>query len=887
MTSEERDGRPPGDEKTLVSDGSGTSEPAPSSAAGMVGRTISHYSVVDKLGGGGMGVVYKAHDATLGRFVALKFLPIVHSDDPVARQRFIREARAASALDHANICTVHEIGETDDGHLFICMGYYEGETLAQRLSRGPLPVEEAVSIARQIARGLARAHQEGIVHRDIKPANIMLTSRGEVKILDFGLASLADDMKLTRAGTTVGTVPYMSPEQVRGEELDPLTDLWSLGAVLYESLTGKLPFRGSYQHAVLQAILERDPEAPSTLRPEVSAGLEGVVLGLLKKERSRRLPSAERVLDLLQTPDTGTPEGAPTTVAAAVRRRRAARAILWRAGVALLGLALLAAVGLVAGRIFKPAHPPGSIAVMPFANFTGDAALDAISEGIGAGLITRLSEVQGLQVSGRSEAWRLRGKNLGAEQIGSRLGVATLLEGAVSREADRLKVSATLVDTGSGRVLWSEELAGAKEDLFALQKQIADRLVSVLSISLTEREKGRLARDPTTSFQAYEAYLSGERALERLNDASGTAPAIEMFREAIRRDPDFALAYTGLSEALWEKARREGHPADVEQAREAAQRALALDPDLPAGKVALARTYRWTGQVSTSIAELEKVLATHPNPDEAERELAFSYEQVGDLQAAEASLRAATTVRPNHWQNWNELGGLLWKKGNYDEATDAFQKAAAVAPQGISKPQENLAAVEVSRGHFDEAIKAYERIKGPIHSANLASNIGTAFYFSNRQDKWTKCEHYYRLAVQLNPRSDQVQRNLADLYAHLGRKDDARAHYLAALDLVEQRLTADPSNLEQRLRRAFYAAHAGRCDQAVGWADGLALDLPEGAENVHRLAYVYALCGEKAKALAQVKRALDMGIAANLLREEDEFASLRDDPTFKALVDGK
>ncbi len=854
----------------------------------MIGTRLGSYTIVERLGAGGMGVVYRAEDERLGRPVAIKVLPLHLGDDPAARDRFLREARAASRLEQANVCTIHEVGETGDGSLFMCMSYYPGETLQQRLQRGPVPPREAVRIARDVARGLACAHRSGIVHRDIKPANVMLTTEGEVKILDFGLAALAGDERLTRTGTTMGTVPYMSPEQVRGEEVGPRTDIWSLGVVLYQMITGRLPFAGASDAAVFQAILSEDPPPPRAGDTEAAEELARVVMWMLQRDPAERLGSAARAVQLLEALQSGEGSGAATVGAGAaappIRRRRGRRRRLALPGIA--AVATVAAVAAVAAVLLRGGGSAGyrSVAVMPFASYTGDAADTAVAEGLAYGLISRLGEVRGLEVVGRSEAWRVGERGLGAVETGERLGVGLLVEGGVSREDGELVAAMSLVDTHTGQVVWSGHEDDGGKGVFVLQQRLAARVVGLLSLTLTPRERVRLARNPTTSFKAYEYVLDGRRMLDAVDDAAGVGPAVELFRQAIRMDPDFALAWVGLSEALWIRARREGVSGDLEEAADAARRAVAIDPDLPAARVALARTLRGSGDVEASIAELEEVLADHPHPDEAQIELAHSYQRVGDLKAAERCFRAATIVGAEDWRNWNELGAFLWKKGSYGQASEAFAKAAAVAPPEVTKPSENLAAVEISRGNFDAAIDAYAHITAPIRSAILASNIGTAYYFSDRPDKWEKAEEYYRLAVQLNPGSDEIRRNLGDLYAHRGRQDDARPQYREALAIVERRLAEDPGDGELRLRKAFYAARAGQCDGALELADTLRDELPGTAESAHTLAYVYALCGRHAAALVQVRAAVDAGVPGALLREEDELASLRGDPAFRAAV---
>ncbi len=850
----------------------------------MIGRTVGPYTILERLGGGGMGVVYRARDERLGRDVALKFLPLHLGDEPTARDRFIREARAASALDHPNVCTVHDIGESDDGSMYLCMAYYDGESLKQRLARGRLTVSEAERIAREIASGLARAHDAGILHRDIKPANVMLTARGEVKIVDFGLADLTGDVRITRTGATLGTLPYMSPEQIQGRELDTRTDLWSLGVVLYEMLTGGRPFAGDSELLVSRAILEDDPPPPSVANSEVPATLDELVRSLLAKDRDRRPRSAAQVVAAL-----GGPPSTDSHLMTATARRA-----LWRAGprttrrlrAAVVGVvATLAVVASVAWLVTRTGDVRlDRVVVMPFDDFTGDPAQAHVAEGVASTLLGRLAEIDGLSVVARSEAWNLARSGAEPRDVGRRLDAGLLVEGAVGAEPGRLELTATLLDTATAEVLWSTTESGPVADLPRLQDELADRLVRLLSIATTPYERRRLQDDPARCFAAYDDFVRAERALDAATDATGTAPAVELYRQAVRRDPEFALGWAGLSEALWSRGRREGRREAFGEAEEAARRALELDPALPDGEVALARVLRETGRQEEATAELEDALAGHVHPEEVHLELAQSYRRVGDMDAAEDALRAATAVAPRQWMGWTELGNLLWARGEYQAAREAYTRSAEVAPEDVTLPRDNLIAVDVSLGNFDAAIEAAERLPPPIESANLASNIGTAYYFSDRPDRMQRAEEYYRLAVRLAPRNDRVRRNLADVLAHVGQEDEARAEYAAALDIVEERLKADPEDPDLRLRRAFFAARSGDCVAALAWAQDLRSELATVADAVHQVAYVDALCGRREAALDGIRRALELGVSPEIIGSEDEFASLRGDPEFRRLV---
>ncbi len=863
---------------------------------------LGQYRLVEEIGRGGMGVVWKALDTRLGRHVALKLLSEENTSDPERLKRLEHEARTVASLNHPNIVTLFSVEEVDGQH-FITMELVDGKSLAELIPPHGLTLEQFFDLAVPLADALGAAHERGVVHRDLKPANVMVDAAGRVKVLDFGLAKLRPDSEstdaaelptasqklLTQEGFAMGTVPYMSPEQLQGRELDKRTDLFSLGVVLYEMATGARPFQGHSSAELISAIMRDSPPSVTELRTGYPNHVGRIIRHCMEKSPDLRYQNAKDVRNELVGLRSELSSGqlarrATSAAARPVAPPRPRRALLRPAIAASLLLAGAAALWWALTPGDAADGHSSAVAVLPFTNLTGDPGRDYLSAGISAGLITQLSEISGIQVVGRAAAWSPDRDDATPAERARRLGVGAFLEGELQQEGERLRVDVKLTDAGSGLVLWSEGFHGAADGLIALQREITGKLATVLAIPLSTKERRRMARDPTGSFKAYELFIRGHQALREGEGRDAMDGASELFRQAIRLDDAFALAHAGLSEARWRSYLYDRVSEKLGEAEREARRALELDPELPAAQVALARVLRSTGRYAASIDELNKVLANHPKPDEAQRELAASYVRVGDLEQAESCLRAAAALGDRDWFNWNALGAFLHELGRYDEARQAFEQAATLAPEDVAVPHENLVALTVLQGRFDEAIAAYERMVVPIRDATLASNIGTAYYFSDRADRLERAEEYYRLAVQFAPGRAVMRRNLADLYLDQGRREDALHNYREALRIVEQQLRDDPENLTLRLDRALYSAKGDDCAGAASQTDALEPELPRTANNLHRLAHVHALCGRNEQALGAIEAAIALGFSREIIRQESEFAGLRDTPAFVALV---
>ncbi|WP_412063592.1 protein kinase domain-containing protein [Rubrivirga sp. IMCC45206] len=676
------------------------------------GETIAQYHIVEKLGGGGMGVVYKARHLTLGRFVALKVLPPHLVADEAAERRLLHEAQAASALDHPNICTIHEIGE-HEGRLFIAMPCYSGETLKRKIERGPLLVEDAVDFARQMAEGLARAHDVGITHRDVKPANIMVTEYGHLKLLDFGIAKAAGQADLTQTGETLGTAAYMSPEQVRGGAVDQRSDLWALGVVLYEMTTGERPFQAAYAQALIYQILHEEPRPARALRPEIPERLAGIVEKALAKELSDRYQHAADVLDALKALDQG-----PATEASEPPARSGHQRGPWAYAVLAALLALAALLTVYLWRAAGPGEtrgaagmqpPPGvgvaSVAVLPFENLSGDPAQGPLADGLSEDLLQTLARSPDLQVVGRTSSFVFRDTNALADSIGRALGVAYLVQGSVRGDGDRVRVSAQLVDAETGFEAWSTTYEQAADAVLDVPYQIARAIARRLSLATV------VARaEPGTSDPEAYAFVQQAETVRRLGLSTRTATGEEaeaLYARALHRDDAYAAAWSGLA---WARYLR-GPDTNEEwtEVRVAAARALSLDPGDAEAHHLLGEVARYRDHdEDAALAHFERAVET--DPSDAYLRATLAELLVGQHRWDEA-LRAAdraVQLGPLDALVLNIAGIVYYRAGHYPRAALTFESTLALAPT-FSYAIQMLSALYVSQGRLDDALGLVER----------------------------------------------------------------------------------------------------------------------------------------------------------------------------------
>jgi len=850
----------------------------------MIGTIILHYKILEKLGEGGMGIVYKAHDTKLDRLVALKFLPPELTRDPEAKERFTREAQAASALQHDNICTIHDVDETLDGQLFICMDFYEGETLKKKIERGPLPIDQAIDLGMQAAEGLQRAHEAAMVHRDIKPANIMVTKEGEVKIVDFGLVKLAGQTKLTKTGSTLGTVAYMSPEQARGEELDHGSDIWSLGVVLYEMITGQLPFKSEYPDAVVYSILNESPQPVTGLRTGVPVELERIIDKCIEKKASDRYQHMDELLvDLKRTlreSKTMRPPAAPPGRQEPAPRKRRMVLIL---GVAAITITVSTLVWMVSSE-FGNARREKSIAVLPFASLSKTEDDQSFADGIHDEILTHLSKISGLKVKARTSVLQYRDTKKRINEIGKELGVSYLLEGSVQRAGDRVRVRAQLIDARSEDHLWAEPYDRPYSDIFAIQSEVAQKIASALKATLTPRERSLLEQKPTENLIAYDYYLKGNLLYES-EPQENIEKAAVMYEKAVALDSTFALAYAGLSKAKsilidYDRARP---PERVAKARWALDKAIRLAPDHPEVHQAEA-VYYWFVEADSSRAWTEFQTALKDEPDNSNLLFVISDFLVnhGDIVGANDFALRAYELDPSAYHAVWVMGtyGLLrnlpqWERWtgiviSHDPESDMgywWKWRAAVWGHGNLKRGREIVDEEPALSVTYPGLHIHTQFYNEIYSRD------------------------YSAALQVLA-GDKAPNELrkAFVFALMGNVKESRAQAEAAVARLSKLERDQPYSERYHLSLAMALARLGRKQEAlVEISKGLqprAKVANWGRPIEREVAEIRIVLGDYEKAIDELEYLLSVPseLTVASLRLDPIYDPLRNNPRFQALL---
>ena len=882
------------------------------------GDLVGNYKILGLAGAGGMGVVYRALDVKLERTVALKFLPEHLVASPEDKERFLREARTASSLDHANIGVIYGM-EEHDGRSFIVMAYYEGETLARKLLRGPLPVPDAVNIAIQMTEGLAAAHAGAVVHRDIKPSNVILTQRGVIKVVDFGLARLASSTGSTQSMSTAGTIGYMSPEQTTGQPgVDQHTDIWAVGIVLAEMLTGKNPFQRESPAATIFAILNEPPRPMD----EVPVDLLRIIYHALSKDPATRYHSCREMLADLQearsnlVPAPQSPSGArtpsgvhppsgghfpsgprPSTLTAKELREQIEHASrpLWGASAPvpkwprwLVGVGVIAIVAAVLS--FLPpvrdrisgwfTRPEDHIAVLPFENVGSDPANEAVSAGLMDSLASRLTNLevgkQSLWVVPASEVRRL--KITDPPSALRELGATVAIEGSLQREGPTIHLTVNLINTKSLRQIGSFMLEDRAGDFSSLEDEAVARVAKLMRIDVTP-EMLR-AMGGAVNAGAYESYLKALGYTQRFDKSGNLDLAITALDSAVKVDPRFALGYAQLGEAYRLKYQLDKNTKWIDEALANCNKAVQLDDRLPAVYVTLGHIHRSTGKYDLALQEYQRALQLDPHSADAQIGLAQSYESAGRTADAEATFRKAIALRPDSWSGYNQLAIFFYNHQRDDEAIAQYKHAIQLTPDNAPLYL-NLGAVYSDMGeqHYADAEQMYRKSLALDPSYGAYANLG---YLYLQEKKYADAAGAEEKALQLNDRDYLVWGNLAFAYEGLKDIDKAGKARDRELALLEQTAQANPRDaVAQSILGLLYAKKKVR-DEAISHIQSALALSPDDANVLENVGEAYEDLGDRKQALQYIEKSLQKGYSLADLKSIPDLEGLLSDPSFHA-----
>lgn len=870
----------------------------------MVGQTISHYRITDKLGAGGMGVVYKALDLQLQRTVALKFLPSDVAVSQRDKENLLREARAASALDHPNTGVIYGLEETSDQQLYIVMGFYEGETLAHKLSRGPLPATEALDLAIQIARGLSAAHARNIVHRDIKPSNIIITNDGLVKIVDFGLARVIASSSATQTLLASGTLPYMAPEQVLAEAVDQRSDVWALGIILVQMLTGSHPFLRENSAAMTFAILNQPPAAVDFIPPlfqpialralskkpefryatakEMLADLEAAKLQISSRtaiaaEEGATLTSATPARDLKEFVERASTPRWPTAAQQGTRSRKPLYAGLAIAVLAVGSLLLPQVRERLANLLATGGE--NHIAVLPFDNIGNDPASEAVAEGLMDSLTSELSNLGAAQQS----LWVVPASIVRSRKVADpsaayrELGANMVVKGSIRREGQGVYLTVNLIDAKRLRQVGSAALDDRAGDLAALQDEAVARLARLMKINVTA---GMLhAVGGNVAPAAYESYLKALGYMQRYDKAGNLDLAIGVLGDAVKADPRFALGFAELGEAYRLKYQLDMNPKWIDEALANCQKAVQADDRLALVYVTLGRIHERKGNHDLAVQEFQHALSLDNRNADAMSGIAHSYETGGRLAEAEATFKKAAALRPDYWDGYDELGLFYDRQNRYPEAIAQLRHAAELTPDN-AQVYSNLGAVYIDASDPKMYADAEQALKKSVELSPTYpayANLGSLLY---DQRRYPEAAAMTEKALQLNGENYIVWDWLVNDYEWLKDQSKATAAREKALEMAERHSKVNPQDsLAQVVLASLYAKKGLKDNARNHLQTALALS-PDDPDVLEYAAGTLEQLGERSQALDYANKALKKGYALDRIKNDPDLQGLVSDPHF-------
>ena len=865
--------------------------PQPANEALKSGTKLGPYVIVGPLGSGGMGVVYRAHDQRLQRDVAIKVLTSGLLAGELARARFHKEALALAKLSHPHIAMIYDVGE-EAGLDYLVMECVPGESLADKLKLGALPEAEVAALGEQIAEALEEAHEQGVVHRDLKPSNVMVTAKGQVKVLDFGLAKLlapegTGENTRSQAETREagGTPPYMAPEQLRGELIDGRTDLWALGALLYEAATGQRPFRETLHARLIDAILHEEPVAPLLVNPKLSPEMAAILRKALQKDPKQRYQTAGEIRADLESLRQGrAPENSRLTLPLTRRHGRwLAASVL---AVLVIGAGMVAVpqvrqrlLGRVAGQSLGQEK---QLAVLPFEVAGADPSTRAFGEGLTETLTAKLTQLtvsHALEVVSGSE---IHAKHITtAGQARQEFGVNLALEGNLSRSGDRIRINYSLVDTRTHRQVKADSITATVSDPFALQDQVVNGALRMLEVVAQPPELASLETHGTKVPDAYDFYLQGRGYLQDYDKPENLDSAVSVLERAIALDPSYSLAYAGLGQAYWQKYVASKDQRWIDAARQACERGLNSDAQLAAAHVCLGQLDSETGEYEKAVGEFTQAVQSDPTSDDAYRGLALAYERLGKTEDAERTFRRAIEIRPQYWAGYNYLGVFYYRQARYPGAVSMFSQVVALAPDSM-RGYSNLGMAYYYEGRYAEAIEAVRKSIAIRPTQGAYTNLGSAYFYLRRYDEATKA---FEEAVRLSPKDYILWWNLADGYYWApGRRAQATEAYQHATSFAREALRINPRNFDALGVLAYCSAMLGEQQQALYYLHEGLRATPDDSETRFKAALIYTQFGDATQGIEWLKKALNAGFSPTIVRDTPNLDALRPDPRFQELI---
>ncbi len=856
----------------------------------MIGETILHYKILEKLGEGGMGVVYKAEDTKLRREVAIKFLPRQIAANEEDKKRFEIEAQAAASLNHNNIAQVYAIEESA-GEMFIVMEFIDGKELKDKIKEDPIPTDEAVRIAEQIAEGLEAAHNKEIAHRDIKSQNIMVSNDGRVKIMDFGLAKVKGRTQLTNVGSTLGTIAYMSPEQARGEKTDIRTDIWAFGVVLYELLTGRQPFSSDYDQAIIYSILNEEPDPVTRNSENCPPALERIVNKCLKKNLVDRYQTMAEVLTDLELFEVD-PDYGFRTKTVKIKRKSSKKSGAKKTLItliiiaAVIGLSFLLPAGWQKIRDIAGWNTPPDeqhLVILPLINIGENHSKEAFCEGLLETLTSNLTQMEKF----RSSLWVvpasevIQNKVKSASEAYKRYGVNLVVTGSVQFSDNIIKLNLNLVDAKNLRQLNSSSIDVPVKEISSIDNRAIIKLLEMLHVEMQPKLKDLLDAGKTDVPEAYEYYVQGIGNLQRYESSENVEEAIRLFTLATKIDTGYALAYAGLGEAYWRDYQITKNSEFTKRSMAAAKKGFALDSSLTAVNITLGMIYNGTGKYDLAIVHFRRALANEPSDAAAFRGLARAYQTLNKLTEAEQTYKQAIKLKPDYWAGYNDLGKFYYGQSRYNDAIKQFKEVIKYTPDNY-RGYSNVGAMYYMLEQWPEALNMFEHSLKIQPSYGAYLNLGTLYYIEGDFEKAAQMDEQ---ALKINDNDYLTWGNLAAAYHWIpGRSKDALDTYKKAISLAENNLKINPKDIEIISNLASYYADVDDTSKSMQTLNK-ALDLaPDYSSVLFRAASINEHFGKREKALYWIKKALKNGYSRSDIEHQPELKGLVSDNRYKKIV---